>query len=152
MEFFKGLSRSLGTKIGILLLPPTLDVQSVSVHANNSKFPKESTVQHIKPANSSRYSRCTSTNATCQSRITPSNMGNLLKKASPNWPIQHILRKPLITTTHQSTLHLIDIPAPNGIHHIEQIRHSNTTTRKLPQKNNTPHWVPIVAQGWSLGH
>ena len=31
--------------MGILLLPPTLDVQSASVGANNSKFQEESTVQ-----------------------------------------------------------------------------------------------------------
>ena len=46
VKFFSGLSRSLGTKTGILLPTPTLDVQSASVHANNSKFPEESTIQH----------------------------------------------------------------------------------------------------------
>ena len=45
MDYFKGLSRSLGTKIGILLFPPTLDVQSASVHTYFIKFPEESTVQ-----------------------------------------------------------------------------------------------------------
>ena len=43
VEFFKGLFRSLGTKTRLLTLPPTLNVQSALVHANNSKFPKEST-------------------------------------------------------------------------------------------------------------
>ena len=46
IEFFLGLSRSQGTKNRILLPSPTLDVQSASVHANYSKFPEESTIQH----------------------------------------------------------------------------------------------------------
>ena len=37
VEFFKGLFfRSLGTKVGLLLLPPTLNVLSVSVCANKN--------------------------------------------------------------------------------------------------------------------
>ena len=46
VEFFIDLSRSQGTKKEILLPSPTLDVQSASVHATNSKFPEESTIQH----------------------------------------------------------------------------------------------------------
>ena len=46
VEFFSGLSKSQGSKTGILLPSPTLCVQSASVHANNSKFPEESTIQH----------------------------------------------------------------------------------------------------------
>ena len=45
-EIFIDLSRSEGTKNRILLPSPTLDVQSASVCATNSKFPEESTIQH----------------------------------------------------------------------------------------------------------
>ena len=74
---------------------------------------------------------------------------NLLEKASPKWPIHHILRSPRVMVTHQSSLPTVEIPVPKGIHD-ELTRHSYTTIRTLPQKNNTPHWVPIVAQGWFL--
>ena len=43
---FIDLSKSQGTKDEILLPTPTLDIQRASVHATNSKFPEESTVQH----------------------------------------------------------------------------------------------------------
>ena len=46
VEIFIDLSRSQGTKDEILLPSPTLDIQSASVHATNSKFPEESTTQH----------------------------------------------------------------------------------------------------------
>ena len=46
VEIFIDLCRSQGTKDEILLPTPTLDVQSASVHAINSKFPEESTIQH----------------------------------------------------------------------------------------------------------
>ena len=46
VEIFIDLSRSQGTKDEILLPSPTHDVQSASVHATNSKFPEESTIQH----------------------------------------------------------------------------------------------------------
>ena len=46
VEIFIDLSRSQGTKDEILLPSPTLDVQSASVCATNSKFPEESTIQH----------------------------------------------------------------------------------------------------------
>ena len=101
-------------------LPPTLDAQSVTVCAN-SRFPEESTVQHIKPAKSSRYSQCTSTNAACQSRTSTSNTGDLVEKVSPNQLIQHVPRKLLIMATHQSPLHRVEIPVPKGTHFIEQI-------------------------------
>ena len=43
---FIDLSRSQGTKDEILLPTPTLDIQSASVHATNSKFPEEITIPH----------------------------------------------------------------------------------------------------------
>ena len=46
VEIFIDLSRSQGTKDEILLPSPTLEVQSASVHATNSKVPEESTNQH----------------------------------------------------------------------------------------------------------
>ena len=46
VEIFIDISRSQGTKNEILLPSPTLDVQSASVHATNSKFQEESTIQH----------------------------------------------------------------------------------------------------------
>ena len=107
---------SLGTKNGLQLLPPTFDIQSASVHAK-SKFPREYTVQLTNPADSSMY-------AACQSGTCTQYMSNLLKKASPKkWKL-HVLGKPLRMATRQSTLHLVDIPVPKGIHHIEQIWHS----------------------------
>ena len=44
VEIFIDLARSQGTKNKILLPSPTLDVQSASVCATNSKFPGESTI------------------------------------------------------------------------------------------------------------
>ena len=46
VEIFIDLSRSQGTKDEILLSSPTLDIQSASVCATNSKFPEESTIEH----------------------------------------------------------------------------------------------------------
>ena len=68
------------------------------------------------------------------------NMRNLLEKASPNWQIQCVLRKPLITVTHQSPLHTAEIPVSKGIHYVEQIRHSNrtTSTGTLPDEDLCP--------------
>ena len=53
-EFLVKIKENQASNISIYLrdihsvtLPsPTLDIQSVSVHANNSKFPEESTIQH----------------------------------------------------------------------------------------------------------
>ena len=90
--------------------------------------PEESTVQPTHPAYSSGYSQCTCTNATCQSRTCTQYMSNLLKKASPKKWKWHILRKPLGMATQQSTPHLVEIPIPKGIHHVEQIWHSITAT------------------------
>ena len=46
VDIFIDLPRFQGTKNEILLPSPTLDVQSASVCATNSRFPEESTIQH----------------------------------------------------------------------------------------------------------
>ena len=68
------------------------------------------------------------------------NTSSLLEKTCPNWHIQHILRKLLITVTHQLSLHTVEISVSKGIHYIELIRHSNTTTSTgtLPDEDQCP--------------
>ena len=85
VEFFLGLSRSQGTKNGILLPSPTLDIQSASVCANNSKFPEESTIQH-----QTMFTLQDTADAPPQMLLDnpkfTSNMSSLLKKVSQNGP------------------------------------------------------------------
>ena len=102
MEFFSALSRSLGTKTGILLPTPTLDVQSASVHANSSKFPEESTVQHR-----TMFTLQDTANAPPQMPLNnpefTSNMSSLFKKASQNRLNTHVPEKSLEIVTCQAT-------------------------------------------------
>ena len=102
IEIFIDLSRSQGTKNEILLPSPTLDVQSASVCATNSKFPEESTIQHQTtftlqdtadeppqmPLANPEFTTCTS---------------SLLEKALQNGLNTHILKKSLKVVTHQVT-------------------------------------------------
>ena len=121
VEFFSGLSRSLGTKAGILLPTPTLDVQSASVCANSSKFPEESTVQH-----QTTFTLQNTADAPPQMLLDnpefTSNMSSLLKKASQNGLNSHYPRSHSKWVLMQ--LHL-DVPILNRILSIEQIRHSS---------------------------
>ena len=102
IEFFSGLSRSQGTKNGILLPTPTLDVQSASVHANNSKFPEESTIQHH-----TMFTLQDTANASPQMLLDNpkfiSSMSSLLEKVSQNGLNIHTLKKSLEMVTHQAT-------------------------------------------------
>ena len=102
MEFISGLSRSLGTKTGILLPTPTLDVQSASVRANNSKFPEESTIQH-----QTTFSLQDTANAPPQMPLdNPEfmlNMSSLLEQASQSRLNTHILEKSLEMVTCQAS-------------------------------------------------
>ena len=103
-RIFIDLSRSQGTKDEILLPSPTLDVQSASVCATNSKFPEESTIQH-------------QTMFTLQDTAdTPPQMlldnpeftayaSSLLKKVLQNGLNRHALKKSLKVVTHQVTPH-----------------------------------------------
>ena len=102
IEIFIDLSRSQGTKNGILLPSPTLDIQSASVHATNSKFLEESTIQH--------QTTCTlqdTANAPPQMLLDnpefTAYMSSLLKKVLQNGLNTHILKKSLEVVTHQVT-------------------------------------------------
>ena len=55
----------------------------------------------------------------------PLNMRSLLKKVSQNGLKLNVPKKSPKMVTHQSSLHHVDIPVPNGNHCVEQIRHSN---------------------------
>ena len=102
VEFFISLSRSQGTKNGILLPSPTLDVQSASVCANNSKFLEESTIQHR-----TTFTLQDTANALPQMLLDnpefTSSMSSLLKKVLQNSPNTHVLEKSLKMVTHQET-------------------------------------------------
>ena len=102
MEFFSGLSRSLGTKTGILLPIPTLDVQSASVCANSSKFPEESTVQH-----QTTFTLQDTADAFPQMLLDnpefTSKTGSMLEKALQNGLNMHIPKESLEMVTHQTT-------------------------------------------------
>ena len=101
-EFFSGLSRSQGTKTGILLPSPTLDLQSASVHANNSKFPEESTIQHW-----TMFTLQGPADAPPQMVLdNPEfilSMSSLLEKALQNRHNTHALEKLLDMVTPQAT-------------------------------------------------
>ena len=124
MKFFQGLSRSLGTKTGILLLPPTLDIQSATVHAYYSQFPEESTVQHLTMATLQDTAN-TPPQMLLDNPGYTIHMSSVLKKALQNGPKAHVPEKSLEMDTHQATPHHVDVPVPNGIHCIEQIRYPN---------------------------
>ena len=102
IEFFSGLSRSQGTKNGILLPSPTLDIQSASVHANNSQFPEESTIKH-----QTTFTLQDTADAPPQMPLDnpefTSSMSSLLEKALQNGLNTHILKKSLKLVTHQAT-------------------------------------------------
>ena len=103
VEFFSDLPSSLGTKNGILLPTPTLDVQSASVHNNNSsKFPEKSTVQH-----QTMFTLQDTTDTPPQMLLHnpefTSNMSSLLKKASQNGLNTHVPKKSLKMVNHQAT-------------------------------------------------
>ena len=93
-----GLSRSQGTKNGILLASPTLEVKSTSVCTNNGKFPEESTIQH-----QTMFTLQDTANTHPQMPLdNPEftlSMSSLLKKVSQNGPNTHVLEKSLKTVT-----------------------------------------------------
>ena len=102
IEFFSGLSRSLGTKNGILLPSPTIYVQSASVCANNSKFPEESTIQH-QTMFTLQDTADTPPQMPLDNPEITSSMSNLLEKALQKEQNTHILKKSLKMVTHQAT-------------------------------------------------
>ena len=101
-EIFIDLSRPQGTKNGILLPSLTLDIQSASVCAANSKFPEESTIQH-----QTRFTHQDTANAPPQMPLNNPEFtayaSSLLEKASQNGLNTHILEKSLVVVTHQVT-------------------------------------------------
>ena len=100
VEIFIDLSRSQGTKNGILLPSPTLDIQSASVCATNSKFLEESTIQHL-----TTFALQDTANTPLQMQLDNPEFtayaSSLLKKALQNGLNMHILKKSLIAVTHQ---------------------------------------------------
>ena len=102
IEFFIGLSRSLGTKNGILLPSPTLDIQSASVCATNSKFPEESTIQH-QTVFTLQDTAGTPPKMLLDNPEFTTCMSSLLKKALQNGLNTHIHEKSLEVVSHQVT-------------------------------------------------
>ena len=82
------------------LLPPLM--YSASVHANNSKFPEESTIQYR-----TTFTLQDTANAPPQMPLDnpefTTNMSSLLEKASQNGLNTHILEKSLEMVTQQAT-------------------------------------------------
>ena len=93
IEIFTDPSRSQGTKNGILP-SPTLDVQSASVCATNSKFPEESTIQH-----QTMFTLQDTADAPPQMLLDnpefTADVNSLLEKALQNSLHTHILEKSL---------------------------------------------------------
>ena len=102
IEFFSGLSRSWGTKNGILLPSSTLDIQSASVCANSSKFPEESTIQHQTMFTLQDTADTPPQMLLYKPEFTLS-MSTLLEKASQNGLNTHVLEKSLKMVTRQAT-------------------------------------------------
>ena len=102
IEIFIDLSRSQGTKNEILQPSPTLDIQSASVHAINSKFPEESTIQHW-----TMFTPQDTADAPPQMLLDnpefTTYVSSLLEKALQNSLNAHILKKSLEVVTHQET-------------------------------------------------
>ena len=102
VEIFIDLSRSQGTKNEILQPSLTLDVQSTSVCATNSKFPEESTIQHL-----NMFTLQDTANTPPQ--MPPDNpefttyVSSLLKKALQNGQNSHVLEMSLEMVTNQET-------------------------------------------------
>ena len=98
---FIDLYRSQGIKDEILLPTPTLDVQSASVHATNSKFPEESTIQH-----QTSFTPQNTADAPPQMLLDSPEFttyaSSLLEKESHNGPNRHTLKKSLKVNTHQA--------------------------------------------------
>ena len=99
VEIFIDLTRFQGTKDEILLPSPTLNVQSASVCAINSKFPEESTIQHR-----TTFTPQDTANAPPQMLLDNPEFiayaSSLLKKALQNGLNRHILEKSLKVVTH----------------------------------------------------
>ena len=116
VEILIVLSRSQGTKDEILLPSPTLDVQSASVHATNSKFPEESTIQH-----QTTFTLQDTADAPPQMPLDNPEFtlyaSSLPEKVLQNRQNGHILKKSLEVVTHQVTPH--GNPRTNGIHCVE---------------------------------
>ena len=127
VEFFSGLSRSLGTKTGILLPPPTHDIQSASVHANSSKFPEESTVQHW-----TTFTLQDTADAPPQMPLDnpefTSNTSSLLEKASQNGLNMYIHEKSLEMVTCQATPCRCPNTQWDPLHWTDQALFQNVTT------------------------
>ena len=102
VEIFIDLSRSQGAKDKIPLPSPTLDVQSASVHATNSKFPEESTILH-----QTMFTLQDTSDAPPQMPLDNPEFSaytsSLLEKASQNGLNRHALKKSLKVVTHQVT-------------------------------------------------
>ena len=78
------------------------------------------------------------------------HMSSLLEKALQNGPKAHVPKKSLERDTHQAA------PLPGDVRYLMGSTASNRSGTllecyNLPQKNDAPHWVPIVTQGCFLG-
>ena len=108
--------RSQGTKDEILLPSPTLDVQSTSVCATNSKFPEESTIQH-----QTTFTHQDTANTPPQMLLDNLEFtaygSSLLKKALQNSLNKHKLQKSLEVITCQVTPY--ENPKTSGVHCVE---------------------------------
>ena len=106
-------------------------MQSASVHANNSKFPEESTIQHR-----TIFTLQDTADAPPQMPLDnpecTSSTSSLLEKALQNGLNTHILEKSLEMVTCQATPY--GYPKTSGIHCIEQIRHSPRKSQQTTEE------------------
>ena len=92
----------------------------------------------------------------CDDPVSSQSLVSWVKRqsrlVSPKKQKLHILMKPLGLSTCQSTLYFVDIPISRGSTSLNRSgtlsQQQDRNTTKL--KNNTPHWVPIVARVWSF--
>ena len=66
------------------------------------------------------------------------HMSSLLEKVMQNGPKAHIPEKSLKMDTCQASPLHVDVPVPNGIHCIEQVRHSNMNVTTCARRT-MPH-------------
>ena len=144
VEIFIDLSRSQGTKDEILLPSPSLDVQSASVHATNSKFPEESTIQH-QTSFTLQDTAIVLPQMPLENPEFTTYMSSLLKKVLQNSLDRHALEKSLEVVTHQVTPHRN--PKIVGSTVLNRSGTLQKHLNRLQKKDDAPHWLPIATQG-----
>ena len=144
VEIFRDLSRSQETKDEIILPSPTLDIQSASVCATNSKFPEESTIQH-----QTTFTLQDTANAPPQMLLDNPEftlyISSLLEKVLQNGLNRHALEKSPKVVTHQVTPH--GNPKTVGSTVLNRSGTLLKCLNRSQRNDDAPHRVPIVTQG-----